>query len=240
MNRISALFRVLCVLAASISFHITYTPPSRAAADEQTAGTDLGEKVIKSNMKNLKCVKGTFWAVGIAEVLAIIASQLPPSNNTHIVLQALLRTGDIDDLKLSPLFLAGLVLLVSGAGLRWICYCELKNLFTFELSIRKDHRLVTSGPYSVVRHPSYTGLIAVHAGMYGWYAARGSWVMESGLMQTKGGFMTAVIFYVGGLLGMASVVRRISVEDRELKKAFGSEWVHWANKVKYTIIPGIY
>ena len=39
------------------------------------------------------------------------------------------------------------------------------RLFTVERSIRKDHLRVTSGPYAIVRHPSYTGLLIVYIGM---------------------------------------------------------------------------
>ena len=36
--------------------------------------------------------------------------------------------------------------------------------FTFELTLQKDHKLVTSGPYRIVRHPSYIGIYAFYLG----------------------------------------------------------------------------
>ena len=48
-----------------------------------------------------------------------------------------------------------------GGLIRYKCYRTLGSMFTFEMSIRKDHILVTSGPYAIVRHPSYTGIILV-------------------------------------------------------------------------------
>ena len=48
---------------------------------------------------------------------------------------------------------------LSGLSLRWWSQRELGSMFTFEVGIRKDHRLVESGPYAVLRHPSYTGLL---------------------------------------------------------------------------------
>jgi len=38
-------------------------------------------------------------------------------------------------------------------------------MFTFEMSIRKNHKLITSGPYAIVRHPSYVGVILVASGL---------------------------------------------------------------------------
>lgn len=47
---------------------------------------------------------------------------------------------------------------VIGASIRKLAYKEMGSQFTFEMSLKKKHRLVTSGVYSWVRHPSYTGL----------------------------------------------------------------------------------
>lgn len=50
------------------------------------------------------------------------------------------------------------------------CYCELGNLFTFEVSIRNDHKLIQSGPYHTVRHPGYLGVLLSVAGVSCWNA----------------------------------------------------------------------
>jgi len=52
-----------------------------------------------------------------------------------------------------------------GGLIRLECYRQLGTMFTFEMSIRKDHMLVTSGPYGIVRHPGYTGILLVISGM---------------------------------------------------------------------------
>ena len=54
---------------------------------------------------------------------------------------------------------------IFGGIIRHQCYESMGRLFTVERSIRTDHVLVTSGPYAVVRHPSYTGLLIVFIGM---------------------------------------------------------------------------
>lgn len=61
---------------------------------------------------------------------------------------------------------------ISGAYLRVLCYKSLGSLFTFEMSIRDDHRLVKDGPYQVVRHPSYLGLLLTMVGLFLWHASR--------------------------------------------------------------------
>ena len=53
----------------------------------------------------------------------------------------------------------GAALAFSGLSLRWWSQAELGSMFTFEVGIRRDHRLVQTGPYAILRHPSYTGLL---------------------------------------------------------------------------------
>ena len=56
-------------------------------------------------------------------------------------------------------FVLGCLTTAASGTLRLACYKTLGSLFTFELTLRSDHRLVTRGPYSFVRHPSYSGVV---------------------------------------------------------------------------------
>jgi len=51
----------------------------------------------------------------------------------------------------------GFFIALFGFALRAWARVTLGRLFTFIVSIRADHRLVTSGPYAYMLHPSYTG-----------------------------------------------------------------------------------
>lgn len=46
------------------------------------------------------------------------------------------------------------------------------HLFTFEMSIREDHRLVTDGPYAWIRHPGYTSVLCTFMGLGIWHATK--------------------------------------------------------------------
>ena len=50
---------------------------------------------------------------------------------------------------------AGLAIFVCGVALRMWAIATLGRLFTYDVAIQAGHRVVTSGPYRWVRHPSY-------------------------------------------------------------------------------------
>lgn len=87
---------------------------------------------------------------------------------------------------LDLLSMLGSVMVALAGLLRVRCYRALGHLFTFHLSVRKDHRLVTRGPYAVVRHPSYTAILISFAGVLITHMSSGSWLRGSGLLDVPG------------------------------------------------------
>ena len=178
--------------------------------------------------------------------MAVIVSRMISTSSSHAtyaatVLSILMRDSDrAQDLGLTPLSIVGLGLVVLGAWVRRKCYQEMGPLFTAELAIRKDHKLITTGPYTVVRHPSYSGMLAVQAGLVCWFCSRGSWLRESGVLESTVG---SVFFYAFGLyLGSTNMVgvSRMGMEDKKLQGVFGEEWGAWARQVPYRLVPGLY
>jgi len=62
-------------------------------------------------------------------------------------------------------FLVGTLMASFGGIIRYKCYRALGRMFTFEMSILRNHKLITSGPYAIVRHPSYVGCILAVSGI---------------------------------------------------------------------------
>ena len=62
-------------------------------------------------------------------------------------------------------FAVGLVLIWAGLALRWWAVLELGRFFQLTVVVQEDHRVVESGPYRVVRHPSYSGLLLIFVGV---------------------------------------------------------------------------
>ncbi|PPR00318.1 hypothetical protein CVT24_004605 [Panaeolus cyanescens] len=143
-------------------------------------------------------------------------------------------------IRITPVFILGTILTGLGTYLRLSCYRTLGKFFTFELSIFKEHTLITCGPYAHVRHPSYSGLILTIIGHILHSAAAGSWVRESGFLDSWVGVVVSVLWVGVALAVILSLVLRIPREDALLKKEFGGEWEEWAGKVPYRLIPYIY
>jgi len=148
--------------------------------------------------------------------------------------------GGPDTTRITPLFVAGSTFIALGGYIRWQCYRTLGRFFTFQLSVRNDHRLVTGGPYSVVRHPSYTGMLCNFLGVALLYARPDSWLIRSGVLQNPV-VKAGVLFWVGFSMAITTgMFTRCPKEDKMMQKEFGDEWKEWAGRVKYWMIPGIY
>lgn len=113
-------------------------------------------------------------------------------------------------------------------------------MFTFELSKQRDHRLVTDGPYSIVRHPSYIGGIIGFFGHAGCALGSHSWLRQSGVLGTIGGILFVGFWILGMSALLTLLMVRVRGEDDMMHAAFGDEWEKWAERVRYRLIPGVY
>ena len=133
--------------------------------------------------------------------------------------------------------IVGLALTVVFSALRFTAFQTLGRFFTYQLSILSDHKLVTHGLYSYVRHPSYTAVPFVFTGVLLTVTAPGSVLYDY-----LGSYSTKKLIIV-----LALVVARVTyvfmcraeVEDQVLRKEFRDEWDEWACRVPYKFIPGV-
>lgn len=98
----------------------------------------------------------------------------------------------------------GVLLYTAGGVLRLAPVFVLGRRFSGLVAIQPEHRLVTSGLYRVIRHPSYLGLFVL---TLGWGLA-----FRSGV-----GVIIAVLMLV-------VVLARIEAEERLLSETFGAEY----------------
>ena len=57
-----------------------------------------------------------------------------------------------------------MAILVAGLVLRGWSFKTLGEYFTFTVMVSSDQPVITAGPYRLLRHPSYTGILLACAG----------------------------------------------------------------------------
>ena len=131
----------------------------------------------------------------------------------------------------------GLALTTIFSALRFTAFQTLGRFFTYQLSILPDHKLVTYGVYSYVRHPSYTAVPFVFVGVLLTVTAPGSVLYDYlGVNATR---KLMIVLALAIMRGTYVFMRRAETEDQVLQKEFRKEWEEWARKVPYKFIPGV-
>src|SRR5436190_34463 len=115
---------------------------------------------------------------------------------------------------------AGVVLFIAGLFLRWWAIVTLGRFFTVDVTIEKDHELVERGPFRVVRHPSYTGLLLAFVGF--------------GLTLRNWAALLIVLVPI-----FAAFIRRMNVEEDALLRALGSSYADYMRRTR-RLVPFFY
>jgi protein-S-isoprenylcysteine O-methyltransferase Ste14 len=139
---------------------------------------------------------------------------------------------------IQPTMIAGTIMVATAAALRLWCFRTLGQLFTFEVTIRPKHELITDGPYAYVRHPSYTGVFLTLLGATAVLCSPGTWLMECGIL-SRGGVVMLGFWIIKCAIAFKGTILRLRTEDEALRKTFGSRWDDYARRVPYSLIPGM-
>jgi protein-S-isoprenylcysteine O-methyltransferase Ste14 len=110
-------------------------------------------------------------------------------------------------------FAAGMVVLLAGLVLRGWSFKALGQYFTHTVMVSSDHPVIASGPYRVLRHPSYTGIILAAIGIG---LASANWADLTGLL----------------LLTLTALLWRIRIEEAALLTTLGDRYRGYAAQHK--------
>ncbi|KAI0335772.1 hypothetical protein GY45DRAFT_701929 [Cubamyces sp. BRFM 1775] len=238
----TTLAKIPLLLVAAYSNFITFTPPNpRSAPDEQGKYSTVKYIVRQVRPPWVRALEKTITQSFILFEVVTILATCAPSYLADRMLPMLGWRSPASALgvHLTPTFLLGALLCGIGGIMRILCYRALGRHFTFELSLRKDHKLVTDGPYAIVRHPSYTALIMVTVGTLLCLTGSGSWLAESGVMSTLVGRLLVVAWAAEVVWIPIVMILRVGTEDEILRKEFKEEWEAWSKRTPYKLIPGV-
>jgi protein-S-isoprenylcysteine O-methyltransferase Ste14 len=171
----------------------------------------LYEKATKKEKPVQKTTSGfAFWAVRIA-LIAIVIFII--SNDGFSFLSNMIIPYYL------VLSVAGTVLLACAISFAIWARINLSSNWSATIVIKKGQTLSKTGPYSIVRHPIYTGLFF---GVIGTFLAFGS--------------VITLIFAIGIIV---FVLNRVRVEEKLMVEKFGKQYIEYQKETK-KIIPFIY
>ncbi|MFL6374018.1 MAG: methyltransferase family protein [Pyrinomonadaceae bacterium] len=108
--------------------------------------------------------------------------------------------------------LAAAALAIACVYLTMLAIRELGKQWSLEARLVEDHDLVTTGPYSLVRHPIYTAMLGL---LIATGVVLSHWLVVP---------VAVFIFLVGTFI-------RTSFEERLLSDAFGEKFAEWRSRV---------
>ncbi|CDO75923.1 hypothetical protein BN946_scf184873.g12 [Trametes cinnabarina] len=235
------LLKVPLLLAHAVCTYHGMTPPRPLPSPEEQQrfeNPDFASRTMNVQVVLITASKWICCSIPLAEVMAIVAQRFP-SKISDYVLPFLLPSGGAS-LQITPLSAAACALGIAGGLIRIWCHHTLGQYFTWSVSVQREHKLVTSGPYAIVRHPSYTAWTAMCLGNFALLLSKGSYFVEEGWLEAPSGKVTAsaVIGYLSFVT--LQLLSRVPREDAVLKKEFGQQWVEWSKRTPYRLIPYVY
>jgi protein-S-isoprenylcysteine O-methyltransferase len=155
--------------------------------------------------------KGTTKLIGLAFGFSILA----------LILAPLLNRFEVAHLDLGfPLGWVGVTLMLGGLALRWWANAALGRFYTSTLRLAEDQQIVRAGPYRLVRHPGYGGVLLLWVG--------------AGLASQN----WAVAAIILSLMSVAYAYR-IKSEESMLRTAFGEQYRSYMQST-WRLVPWVF
>jgi protein-S-isoprenylcysteine O-methyltransferase Ste14 len=115
--------------------------------------------------------------------------------------------------------MAGLVVCAAGLIFALTARIYLGENWSGTITVKENHQLVQSGPYSITRNPIYTGFLLAFLGC------------AISLGQVKG--------YIGIVFLLITILIKVKKEEEFMQEVFGGSFLSYKLKVK-KLIPGLY
>jgi protein-S-isoprenylcysteine O-methyltransferase Ste14 len=114
------------------------------------------------------------------------------------------------------LFYPGIILMLLGIAIRQWAIAVLGRFFSLNVQAVEDHQVVDKGPYRLIRHPSYTGLLITFIGI-------------SLAVQSLGALIVLLAVFT------VSFGYRIRVEEKTLLSELGEPYANYMKRTKRLI-----
>jgi len=167
-----------------------------------------------------------YWEIAARNVAETKSSESRASRGLHVFLTnvaVLLQIAPIRGLGRflpvsSSIMVTGLAIEAGGLYLAIWARRHLGRFWSGEIAIKVEHELIRSGPYKLMRHPIYTGLLTMYVGTA---LVVGSWLAIIGLA-----------------VGLFAYWRKIQLEETNLRVAFGAKYEDYC-RTTWALVPGL-
>jgi len=168
-----------------------------------------------------------YWEAAARNASAAQTSETRGSRSLHVLMTNVALLLIIAPLRALGRFLpvsviimsAGLAVEAAGLFLAIWARRHLGRNWSGEITIKVQHELVRSGPYRWLRHPIYTGILAMYVGTA---LVTGEWLAVVGL----------------AIMGFA-YWRKIHLEEANLNVAFGGDYEAYRRET-WALVPGLF
>ncbi|PWN90591.1 hypothetical protein FA10DRAFT_267041 [Acaromyces ingoldii] len=207
-------------LAALFTSYLATSPPHKSTEKARKAAGEKGDWVRRIGL--LRATVIFQWAL-FSWALFQLRIMFDPTQEAK--LNDWISRGSRSSFRL------GCLAMLAGGSLRLYCYHTLGHFFTFELAVQVDQKVIQTGPYAYVRHPSYTGILLVALGVaiaMGPYAPALSGQYRQPMLY---------LMCLALVLAISAAVLRINDEERMLKKELKEPYEDYCRKVSCRLIP---
>jgi protein-S-isoprenylcysteine O-methyltransferase Ste14 len=155
--------------------------------------------------------RGTLWLNVVIITAAVVAAG---------ILTGVLQNAAAWQFGSAGLSVAGLLVMWAGLAVRIWAIVVLGRSFRMTVEVDTGQKVIDSGPYRWVRHPSYTGVLLLMAGLSLVY---GDWPALAILLVLPAGVL----------------IHRIFVEEAVLTEVMGRAYTDYAARTK-RLVPGLW
>jgi protein-S-isoprenylcysteine O-methyltransferase Ste14 len=172
-----------------------------------------------------------YWIIAARNVKPLRRQESIGSRLTHVVPLAigalLIGSGQLPAAWLNDRFLpqsrtiywAGTIMVAAGLAFMVWARRHLGTNWSGRVAIKQDHELIRTGPYALVRHPIYSGLLL---SLLGTAIGFGQWRHA-----------LAFVFFV------AAVWRKSWLEERYIAEMFADDYAHYRARVP-ALVPSVF
>lgn len=168
-----------------------------------------------------------YWEIAAKNAAAAKSAESRASRAVHVFLANVALIFELAPIRglgrlvpVSPFTMtAGLAVEASGLFLAIWARRHLGRNWSGEITIKVEHELIRSGPYRLLRHPIYTGLLMMYVG--------------AALVTGEG------LAVLGVAMAVFAYWRKIRLEETTLGLAFGTAYDAY-RRVTWALVPGLF